>query len=490
MFSLDFFWRKLPKPVCFGLLAAVGCCLAVLLLGEPLLAAMPLPQPPPPPQHDIVLLIDTSGSMETDGKIDEVKAAATAFIRRRDWATDRVAIVGFDDRATLISALSDQPEGLEKAVSALTAETGYTRMDLGLMAAKEQLQQATGEPSVLLFTDGQPVAPDDFADDAAAQAATLAQASQAKTLPQMQIVAIATQNADSEFLTQVTGDRTLVFPAETGNFESAFQSAEAAIYRTEIIGGEPIAMAPETGRWLLMLRVGSFATIVALGIGFALIIGQNLYCRRQLLTLKDSMLIALGGLAVGFSSGIIGQGVYSLNDSQAQTSISPPALLFSWTVLGALMGLGMAFFIPNLSWGRALLGGGIGGTLGATGFLLITRVLPGDMVARLLGFTLLGFFIGLMIAIAENFNDAWLVVHWGPKEFRKVGLGSQPIVLGSSSRAHIYLPRNQGFIPITATVSVEENRVRFDDNLNNQQHFLRNGSRIQVGGIDIEVKMA
>jgi Ca-activated chloride channel homolog len=157
--------------------------------------------------------------------------------------------------------------------------------------------------------------------------------------------------------------------------------------------------------------------------------------------------------------------------------------------LGSLLGGGMAFFVPNLKLGRAMLGGGMGGTVGVLGFWLAAGAF-GDITGRLLGAAILGFFIGLMIALVEKLRDAWLIVHWGPKEESAIGLGAQPVVLGSSDLAHIYLPQEQGFPATTATICLQGGKIEFNNKMNGQQQTLKNGSKLQIAHLTIEVKTA
>ncbi|MFM6911515.1 MAG: VWA domain-containing protein, partial [Dolichospermum sp.] len=66
--------RKLKqnKPLLFGIYGAIGCLIAALILGEPLLALTKLAPSIQNSSQAIVLLIDASGSM-SDGKLTEVK---------------------------------------------------------------------------------------------------------------------------------------------------------------------------------------------------------------------------------------------------------------------------------------------------------------------------------------------------------------------------------------------------------------------------------
>jgi Ca-activated chloride channel family protein len=71
-----------------------------------------------------------------------------------------------------------------------------------------------------------------------------------------------------------------------------------------------------------------------------------------------------------------------------------------WTVLGALVARGLAFFIPNLRPTHAWTGGAFGGAVAALAFLAAATV--GDVPGRLVGAALLGGLIGMMVALIES----------------------------------------------------------------------------------------
>ena len=79
--------NKATKPLLFGFCGAVGCLISSLA-GEAFLNATYRPPEVPTtvtqaPQS-VVLVIDSSGSMEKDGKIGEVKKTATSFVERQN----------------------------------------------------------------------------------------------------------------------------------------------------------------------------------------------------------------------------------------------------------------------------------------------------------------------------------------------------------------------------------------------------------------------
>jgi Ca-activated chloride channel homolog len=472
--------QLLPKLVFFALLGALGCFLGGLF-GEALLLITRKP-PPPSTAREICLLIDCSGSMHGD-KINEVKEAAIHFLRGQDLTRNAVAVVGFNSFPWVAAPLTNQAGFLEGAVRALQAG-GNTRMDTAVELATKQFSRLSGEGdshtlprAILLFTDGMP--------DPNAQSPTLT-AAQIARADGILIVSVATGDAQVHYLEQVTGDPKQVVPTTSGKFLEAFREAERVIRSKQLV--ESGTRGSQFSLLAAMSRIGTWTALLSVGLGLLLILGQNAYLHRRLLSLKEGLFGVGGSIGAGLVAGALGQLLF-----QGAASVAALELVgrvAAWTLLGALLGLGMTFFVPNLKTLRALSGGAIGGVVGSLGFLAGAAILA-DFAGRLLGAALLGFFIGLMIALAEQLaREACLLVHWAPKETTTVNLGAQPVILGSSSEAHVYLPKEKGFPPITGLVSFIGGKVEFENKINGQKVALQNGSKLQLGTLVIEVKTA
>ncbi|UAJ72060.1 VWA domain-containing protein [Synechocystis sp. PCC 7339] len=436
------------KPLLFAIYGALGCLLAALLLGEPFFALFP---PASPPAQALVLLIDTSGSMGGD-KLSEVKNAAIAFVERQDLTRDEIAVIGFSSDIQLGSTLTNNREALQYAIDNLN-DGGGTLMDQGINAAVEQLENSLStKKNILLFTDGQPgYAGADVNEEIEK---TLMAGNNARD-EQIKILAIATGDADIYFLQDLTQDPDLVFFVDSGGFNEAFKNAQTAI-------NSLISSSGEAGDYNSLFKslviIGVWTGFIGIGVCLALIIGQNHYCHRRLISQKELWLGVGGGFIAGLVAGILTQLAFALV-SQFPALITISRLL-AWTILGVIIGAGTSLVIPNLKPIRGILGGGLGGFIGCLGFITVLYLVSLGTPSRLLGMTILGFFLGLMIALIEQISrQASVLVHWGPKEKTVLSLGEKAVILGSSPDAHIYLRKDHGYPPVTGKIYQQGDKI-------------------------------
>lgn len=447
----------------FAGLGALGC-LAAALVGELWLGVT---QPTPvKPSAAVSLLLDTSGSMYGE-KLVEMKLAAAEFVRRQDLSVVHVSVVGFDSVANLASPLSQDEQEVLDAIGRLEVG-GSTNMSEGLDEALATLPADEPNSFILLFTDGQP----DSQDEA------LQSASKARTRD-ARIMAIATKDADSELLAQLTSDPQRVFPASDGQFGVAFESAGETI--RHLIGSSDVRPENNFG----MVRVGVWTALLAAGVGLALIIGQNLYLRRQPLTRWQALAGGLSCAAVGLVAGLAGQWLF-------QTAADEGALLVvlgrmaGWTLMGGLVGLGLAWFVPNLKLVRGLVGGAVGGVIGVACFLALAATF-GEAVGRVAGAAAVGFCIGAMIALFEAaLREAWLEVEYGPGETRNISLGREPVSVGSDgSRCAVFIRQAA---PVALEYTLKDGQVTCRDVQNNRESTVPAGDVRTVDRVKVRVQ--
>jgi len=110
---------------------------------------------------DVVLVLDRSGSMEEDSgngtsKLELLKDATQAFLRQMNLATDRVAVVQFDDAANVVQPLTNDVAALDAAIESLSSGGG-TAIDTGVLQGYRELQLNGSDdtvPVLIVLTDG------------------------------------------------------------------------------------------------------------------------------------------------------------------------------------------------------------------------------------------------------------------------------------------------------------------------------------------------
>jgi Mg-chelatase subunit ChlD len=119
---------------------------------------------------DVVLAIDTSGSMEDPSreggvtKIDAAVAAARDFVNRLELPDDQASLVTFDSEARLDQELTGDRQKLLEALDRVETATG-TRIDLGLEKSLEELTSERARLDqnrvIILLTDGRSSVPNE-----------------------------------------------------------------------------------------------------------------------------------------------------------------------------------------------------------------------------------------------------------------------------------------------------------------------------------------
>jgi hypothetical protein len=108
---------------------------------------------------DIIFVLDTSGSMAEDGKMEKAKAALRFGINSLD-ARDRFNIISFAGEEHLMSEglIAANGEGKREGIGFIERmrATGGTNINDALIAAFKQVQAGERPKMVILITDGQP----------------------------------------------------------------------------------------------------------------------------------------------------------------------------------------------------------------------------------------------------------------------------------------------------------------------------------------------
>lgn len=244
---------------------------------------------------------------------------------------------------------------------------------------------------------------------------------------------------------------------------------------------EPFDEVFGSGFFTRILRVTIWTGLVSLGISIGLLMAQNFYLKKVLIS-PELIRTGARGILIGAIAGGIAQFIFAF----AQNSAEIISRVICWGIFGSGAGWGISLFVPNYPRKTAMMAGFIGGLMG--GILFRSTFFLPHIIGRTLGVAILGFCIGIMISIIEElFREAWLTVEWNPSDKVQIGLGTQPILLGSADEAHIYLPKEL-FPAIAAAIQIENGKILFKDHIKGNVTELRKGSRFQVNGITITVQ--
>jgi Ca-activated chloride channel family protein len=507
----------LPKPILFGLFGALGCLLGAIFIELPFDWAKPPPPrrivveapPPPPPKVDVMFVLDVTGSMQD--QIDGVRKGIGAFVKglRQHKLDVRVGLTYFRDRIPQPNNVPEDPKALtfkgdvftadpkefqdemELRKKELKADGGGDEPESSLDAlayASEQKFRSGAIKVLLLITDASPHIPD-------VRMKTLDETEKflrKHGIQQLHLIVKEKKELYQQLQKHMPGKVfNLDEVAAGGSFDSILPKVSAGIAEKTVEMGASIQSVQSTEKFeaesagRLVFAICLWTAFLALGVSLALIVGQKLYLRHNPL---DGPVLAKGsaGLLAGVIGGVVAQLLYqALSGDSPSTFLDILSRMFGWSLLGGLIGGGMALFVPNLQWYRGLLGGWLGGLAGALGFVLVSLILPGWM-ARWFGALILGFCIGLMVALAEMaFRRWWLEIRYSPRETRTVTLGAAVIGVGGDEKAAAIFIR--GAPALALRYHLEEEKVLCEEVATGQRSELRPGDQKVVNGVAITV---
>jgi hypothetical protein len=236
-------------------------------------------------------------------------------------------------------------------------------------------------------------------------------------------------------------------------------------------------------RFQLLIAIALWTATLAGGIALALIGGQKLYLQKAWLSFGEAGKAVAAGVVAGLVGGALGQWFFQSTSGSALWSVV--SRLPAWAILGGLIGGGMGFFVPNLRWQRAFVGGCIGGLMGALAFASVS-LFADAALGRWLGAALLGLCIGLMIGLAEvAFRRYWLEITFGEREVRTVNLGAAAVTLGGDeklSRIHV-----SGAPARALAYRADRNRVFCEDFATGSAVEVSPGDQRQLASVRIKV---
>ncbi len=254
---------------------------------------------------------------------------------------------------------------------------------------------------------------------------------------------------------------------------------------TIISESEPIdrSAVKVIGHFLLLVAVWTAAIVTP--ISLAILAGQHHYLKGTFPPAEVVLAGLFGGIAVGVVGGMSGQVLFFF--APESFALNCLIRIFSWALLGGLSGMGLSLFIPNMKRLLGLAGGTLGGVVGCIGFIAASLVV-GDTLGRLIGGTMLGFCIGLMVVVAETmFRRAWLEVRFGARETITITLGPEPVKIGGDAKMCTVWAR--GAAPVALRFFVRNGQVICDDRTSKGETIAENGYSLEIGNVTVTVRM-
>jgi VWFA-related protein len=99
-----------------------------------------------------MVVMDVSGSMDKNGKIDGAKAAAKAYVDQMRPG-DQAGLMVYNTRTTKVQSLTQDHDALKAAINSIQTG-GDTAMYDALLAAEEVLRDVQGRKAIIAVTDG------------------------------------------------------------------------------------------------------------------------------------------------------------------------------------------------------------------------------------------------------------------------------------------------------------------------------------------------
>lgn len=208
---------------------------------------------------------------------------------------------------------------------------------------------------------------------------------------------------------------------------------------------------------LVLIEMGVFGGLIGGIIGCCLGAAEGVVSQVWEKALRAGA-IGLGiGAGGGFLGGVFGQLVYGslLQHSESQNlGTDMVARTIGWSIVGIFVGVGQGVGRGS---GKRVTNGLLGGLAGGfiAGFLFdpIASVVQTGMLSRAVGITILGVATGIAVGLVEEIRkEAWLSVIQGPLAGKQFILYELRTRIGSSPKCEITLLKDPGIMPEHAII--------------------------------------
>lgn len=252
-----------------------------------------------------------------------------------------------------------------------------------------------------------------------------------------------------------------------------------------ILASEVATLASGTKEVVLssVLATGVFFGVFASALSVILLASMRSY-HRQGMRWASFLAIAMANLFAGASAGglcqLISNFVTDPPSAGNPITASPIVFIAASILVGALLGVTLSRYVPNLQPLRGLSAGLIAGTgsgLSTAGLVGLGFTAP---VCHIAGLAMLGSALGSVMAFVERrFRDAAIEIEWEPNQTTRMGLGDTPLTIGGG-RDHILIPGAPAHV---SSVAMRNGQIEHIETSNNKRTPLKDGSRLRVGGL-------
>ncbi len=438
---------------------------------------------------DLVFVLDVSGSMSEE--IGGVRRNLTQFLRHLSerGLSGRFALVIFDDGARVVMNFTESVEQVIAAIEPLRASGGRAGGDsslAGLYVASSLNFKQGSRRVLILVTDEDYNLPDPPVSSLSDVTSALRKCS----IDQLHLVVSSGLKQNYAFLRDVAPGMYFSLDSSgrsAAGLDTLFSNVAQAVANPSMLSTSTGSSISAKFSWEAALQVALWGGLACFGVGLLIAIVQQ-FSLGQTLSAAGLSKVGAVGLGLGCVSGLMAQTIYGLS-LHADVNLGEVPRVFAWCMMGGGMGLSLSLVIPNLPKVRSLAYGAAAGLASAILFLIIGR-LGSDVVARFLGAGGLGVGIALAVSLAEVLaRRAHIIIHWAPNETSTVSLGSKSVDIGTGKEATVRLPGSTNYPAKVASFSLEEGRAVLVNHMSNTRHVLRDGNKLNLGRIVIEVKI-
>jgi tight adherence protein B len=198
----------------------------------------------------VLLVIDTSRSMEAGGNMAPAKAAAAQFVDQLQPG-GRVGVLRFSDTIEVVSPLTEDKVAAKRAIATLRA-AGETALYGGIVAGAGQLASAPGQRVIVLLSDGKDTTKRPIQDAVAAAQ---------RNRVVIYSIGLASDGAQApvEALTSLAGQtRGRFIPAKGANLSALYASLGRELYSQYVVDLQVPPGTPSGSELVVKVTAGGF----------------------------------------------------------------------------------------------------------------------------------------------------------------------------------------------------------------------------------------